>query len=119
MLHDDDLLRRGDPGVPMTPIEFLAAQQEMVEQELRGVILNQSRWRARCEDRSLLIYLAERAHAPDFSSMQWELERVATGQARVPGVSAPREKAAAFLRDWAGQIADQGARALAAGPPPD
>jgi hypothetical protein len=88
----------------MTTLEFLAAKLDEVERELSGAILNRSRWTALCEDRKLLVFLEARSHAPDFSGMAWELERIAAGQATVPGIDGPRRKASNFLRVWAAQI---------------
>jgi hypothetical protein len=88
----------------MSTPEFLAAKAGEVEQKLQGAVLNRSRWSALYEDRKLLVFLDERSRAPDFSGLELELQRIATGHVRVPGIDGPRRKAADYLRVWAAQI---------------
>jgi hypothetical protein len=84
--------------------EFLATKLGDIDEELRGAILNRGRWSALCDDRKLLVFLEERHRAPDFFGIQGELERIAAGHARIPGIEGPRKKATEFLRDWASYL---------------
>jgi len=88
----------------VTTEEFLATKLGEVDDELRGAILNRGKWSALCDDRKLLVFLEQRHQSPDFFGVQGELERIAAGDARIPGIEGPRKKAADFLRNWAGHF---------------
>jgi hypothetical protein len=84
--------------------EFLATRLKDVDDALSGAILNRNRWNGLCEERRLLQFLEARRGAPDFSSVEAELHRIADGRANIPGISGPRRKATDCLRDWADSL---------------
>ena len=84
----------------MTGEEFISEKLRETVAALDVGVLNKGKWDALREDRRMLVFLQQRAAAPDFEGVRSELQRVVDGHVRVPDISGPRARAADCLHNW-------------------